>query len=349
MSSPMSITLASSERAQVSYELVQALQSRFVQGLESVSREYGHPVCFQNNTWQRDGGLHGGGGRAGVEDTPVFGRGSVNISQVHYDDLPDKRLSSASALSTIIHPKSPHIPSVHIHISYTEMRDGSGYWRMMADLNPSIPNEEDRNVYTQALRDVSGRLYEEAAAQGDQYFYIPALQRHRGVTHFYLEGYDSGSYETDRDLAQAFGQSAIDSYVQILSKGLKENTPITNAHINQQLTYHTTYFFQVLTLDRGTTSGLLIHDQNDVGILGSLPPAVDRTLLSSWRHRLPSPQGALLDRLVSALPEEQPARVGDEQKVALAQQVRAHYQTHPEALNLQASGYTLPPTVSNHK
>jgi len=35
------------------------------------------------------------------------------------------------------------------------------------------------------------------------------------------------------------------------------------------------------TADRGTTSGLLVHDENDVGILGSLPSHVDKKLLES--------------------------------------------------------------------
>ena len=44
------------------------------------------------------------------------------------------------------------------------------------------------------------------------------------------------------------------------------------------------YLFQVLTLDRGTTSGLLIHNQNDVGIMGSLSLYINKVLLSSQNH-----------------------------------------------------------------
>ena len=45
-------------------------------------------------------------------------------------------------------------------------------------------------------------------------------------------------------------------------------------HRKKQLAYHTRYFYQVLLLDRGTTAGLLVHDDNDVGTLGSLPGQV---------------------------------------------------------------------------
>ena len=50
------------------------------------------------------------------------------------------------------------------------------------------------------------------------------------------------------------------------------------------------YLFQVLTLDRGTTHGLLAHSENDVGTLGSLPTVVDRQLLQSWMEKVSPPQ-----------------------------------------------------------
>ena len=51
-------------------------------------------------------------------------------------------------------------------------------------------------------------------------------------------------------------------------------------------------------MDRGTTAGLLVHEQNDMGILGSLPPQVDKNLLSSWGSRLTTPQDVLLNPFI---------------------------------------------------
>ncbi len=64
------------------------------------------------------------------------------LSQVHYDDDSEKNLKSATAISTIIHPNNPHVPSVHIHISLTQLRNTPSSWRIMADLNPGIANAE---------------------------------------------------------------------------------------------------------------------------------------------------------------------------------------------------------------
>lgn len=333
------------------------LQARFVEGLERVSSACGHEVKFEETEWLRDGGQHGGGNRYTVSEGDLFNRASVNVSQVHYDDLPEKKLGSATAISTIIHPQNPHAPSVHIHISWTEMkavRDApakgyGGYWRIMADLNPSVLHEEYRNQFVQCMRQVAPSQYVEASAQGDRYFYIPALGRHRGVTHFYLESYATEDVDADSEFAESFGKGVVDSYLKILQSALAIYPDADDAARAEQLAYHTLYLFQVLTLDRGTTSGLLVHDQNDLGIMGSLPARVDRDLLASWRAKVKSPQGELVDALVKALPDASPAMVSDEVKLKLAQTVREHYKKNPEALAMQASGNVIAPTVDNHR
>ncbi len=330
-------------------ELVSGLQALFVEGLEQVAAG----VRFEKTSWLRDEGRHGGGNRFSSGGNEAFDRASVNVSQIHYDELPEKKLGSATALSTIIHPRNPHAPSMHMHISWTEMKGGGGYWRMMADLNPSIENTADTAEFRQCLQRVAPAQYKEAAAQGDRYFYIPALARHRGVAHFYLEGYKTDDAQADRDLADALGRAVIDTYLSILRLEIVAHPEISASARAAQLAYHTLYFFQVLTLDRGTTSGLLVHDQNDVGIMGSLPSHVDKSLLASWRDRLPAPQEKLLDRLLDALPDGGAdggkSQVDVDVKRALARAVRAHYREYPEALELQASGNTTPPTVENHR
>ena len=345
----MERTTAKSPKASEAYALVEALQQRFVQKLEGFSQSMGSDRTFEPREWFRDQGQYGGGVRFLATDEQNFNRASVNVSQVHYDTNPDKKLGSASALSTIIHPKNPHAPSMHMHISWTELKEGPGYWRMMADLNPAIHNEEHKNRFANCLREAAPDQYEDASAQGDRYFYIPALKRHRGVTHFYLENYSSGDEQADIQMAQRIGESVIDCYTTLLQESVEHHTDPSPDAYEQQLGYHTLYLFQVLMLDRGTTSGLLVHSQNDVGILGSLPSMVSRSLLESWYENLPQPQEQLLDGILAALPSENPCIVDEPSKKALANCVRHHYQTHPEALSMQARGNVIPPTVQNHK
>jgi len=339
--------MAESQNAQDAYKLVRALQTRFADKLSALSSKIGKNRPFEEVTWLRDEGLHGGGSRFESRDDTLFNTGSVNVSQVHYDDKPEKQLSCATAISTIIHPRNPHVPSVHIHISLTEMRDGKSYWRVMADLNPSVQHNEDKVAFDNALRDLAGGTYTEGKLQGEKYFDIPALNRKRGVSHFYLENYFTADKKQDAFLAQSFGEGIIDAYIEIITLAFKERKEITIEDKQIQLDYHTLYLFQVLTLDRGTTSGLLVHSQNDVGIMGSLPTHINRELLLSWVQKVQTPQDELVKNLVAVIGEDGAIDVPTKEK--LAQVVREHYTTHKEALSLQASGNSVPPTVQNHK
>jgi len=339
---------AKSPEAKTAYQLVEELQAYFVSQLNEISDTLGQGKACEAVEWGRDGGLHGGGTRYEARDEKIFDRGSVNVSQVHYDDDESKKLSSATALSTIIHPKNPHAPSMHMHISWTQMRDGKGYWRIMADLNPSIKEGVAQRTFDLMLDEAAGEYADEGVKQGERYFNIPVLNRTRGVSHFYLENFNTGEFEADKAFAKHMGKRVIDTYISITLQALLDHITYTAQEKEAQLEYHTLYLFQVLTLDRGTTSGLLVHDQNDVGIMGSIPSHVNRELLASWTALMPKPQDELVAALLEALPNEMPTPVETETKKKLANAVRAHYKKFPEALSMQASGNIVPPTVDNH-
>jgi len=218
---------------------------------------------------------------------------------------------------------------------------------MMADLNPSIYKASDKKAFEDVLKKSAPKYYEEASAQGDKYFYIPALERHRGVSHFYLENFTTGNKEEDMKMAQNLGENVVDGYVQIIRDEILSHAEYSQEDRSEQLAYHTLYLFQVLTLDRGTTSGLLVHNENDVGIMGSIPSHVNKKLFLSWKEKTPDEQEGLVDVIADCLDES--GSVENEQKAALAQAAREYYKNNPAALKVQASGHVSVPTVQNHK
>lgn len=119
---------------------------------------------------------------------------------------------------------------------------------------------------------------------------------------------------------------------------------LTDADRAAQLAYHTLYFFQVLTLDRGTTHGVLAHNENDVGTLGSLPSTVSIDLLQEWAKRLESPQDELVGAIVKVLQEDEAnagssgeeVKVTDKSRAALAEVLRVHYRSNRAAMKMQA-------------
>ncbi|AXX90022.1 coproporphyrinogen III oxidase [Arcobacter suis] len=340
------MTMSKSQDAIKAYEIVKALQKRFVDKLDDLSAKYGENKKFQEVNWLRNNGVYGGGNRFEARDEVLFNTASINVSQVHYDEDLTKSLQSASAISTIIHPKNPNVPSIHIHISLTSFKDGNSYWRIMADLNPSLENMEDKKIFDESLKQISKENYEEGTKQGEKYFFIPALNKHRGVSHFYLENYKSEDKQKDFDFALEFGKKVIDTYINIISNALKTRQTFSVQDIKKQLDYHTLYLFQVLTLDRGTTSGLLIHNENDVGIMGSLPKFVNKKLLISWIENMEEVQKTLLEKIISSIDDN--GVINTQTKEKLAQVVRNHYKNNPDALKYQASGTVIPNTVNNH-
>ena len=314
-------------------EILQGLQKRYVAGLMALVGE--KPI---STTWFRNEGECGGGERLSFLENTALAGSSINFSQVHYQSNSDVRLAVATALSAIVHPAHPRLPSAHLHLSYTQMQDGDAYWRLMADLNPAIKNEQQQMKFDRILAAVADQHLLEGVKNGNQYFYIPALERHRGVSHFYLERFASGNFDDDLLYVEQFGMAVMTTYVSILMDGVeegKEKDPSEKERASQ-LAYHTLYLFQVLLMDRGTTAGLLVHDQNDVGILGSLPPRVDKNLLSSWGSRLTEPQDVLLNRLLGVMPQKGVVTITDSLKKQFAETIRRFYREFPEGIYLQA-------------
>ena len=81
--------------------------------------------------------------------------------------------------------------------------------------------------------------------------------------------------------------------------------------------------------------------------MGSLPSHINKKLLNSWKSVVRQPQDELVKNIAKAINDDGAVDVKTKEK--LAQVVREHYRIHNEALEMQASGNTIPNTVENHQ
>lgn len=324
--------------------LIQKLQQHYLQILEAPLQAKN--LKFNKIDWLRDEGRHGGGWRLMAPECEIYNRATINISHVQYDDAVEKPLESATALSTIVHPHNPLAPSSHMHFSWTALKSGAHYWRLMADLNPAIIQSDDKKYFDDTIKNLAGEFTAHGMAQGEKYFMIPELQRTRGVSHFYLEQHNTGDFERDIEFTEYFAKGMMNAYGKILHLALESRNSFSEQDKKIQLDYHTLYLFQVLTLDRGTTSGILAHNQNDLGIMGSLPNFVDRSLLKSWINLVSNEKKELLQNIIDAI--EVNGEIDDECKLRLVSGIRSFYKKYPASLQLQASGFVTPDSFLNH-
>jgi coproporphyrinogen III oxidase len=325
--------LAGSIEAINAYALMRVLQFRLLSGLSDIARNYDSEYPgFCAVEWLRDNGAHGGGIRYCISNSSFFNQVSINVSQVHFDDSPMMSLGSVTAISVIVHPLNPFTPSLHFHICWTESKFGQGTWRLIFDLNPSIENRWAKSLFIEVLKQAAPEQYEEAKSIGDKYFYIPLLKRHRGVAHFFLEDFKLKPNGTETGLAERLGKSIIDCYFDIVETTSNKFISPKAEDFERQLYFHSVYFFQVLTLDRGTMAGLIVHDQNDLGVLASLPYWVSKPILEGLSEKMNGYKKELFQIILSILPDQIRCEISDSIRQKIANKLRNYYLLNPQLL-----------------
>lgn len=130
-------------------EAMQRIQSHICEGLEALECEAGGNATFGRDAWAREGG--GGGLSRVLVGGKLFEKGGVGVSIVHGQlsdtfakELPgDARDFFATGVSLVIHPRNPHVPTVHAN--FRHIVQGSKRWfGGGADLTPYYFHPEDK-------------------------------------------------------------------------------------------------------------------------------------------------------------------------------------------------------------
>lgn len=241
---------------------------------------------FREDKWERAEG--GGGISRIIENGALIEKGGVNFSAV-FGKTPDKIKQSfgydaqefyATGISSVLHPKNPFVPIIHMNIRYFEMNDSTWWFGGGIDLTPHYIDMEDASFFHQKLKEVCDKhhesFYPKFKTWADDYFYIKHRDETRGVGGIFFDRLNTfGGKVALFNFAEDVGKAFIPIYQQISRKN--RNKPFSEGERNWQMMRRGRYVEFNLVLDRGTKFGLETKGRIE-SILMSLPP------VASWKY-----------------------------------------------------------------
>ncbi len=282
------------------------------QAVDAGISEQTAPAQFQEDLWQGDGSSRlqlGGGGRTRVlADGRIFEKGGVNWSDVHGTfteefaaQMPGQsREFRASGISLVLHPRNPHVPTVHANFRIIRRGPAEEPERLWfgggADLTPHYLYPEDARQFHRAYKHACDRHrdvvdYDTLKMQCDEYFHLAHRGEARGIGGIFYDYLDD-QHEEVFAFSRDAGRNFLESYVPIVER--RSGLEYSERERNFQLWKRGRYVEFNLIYDRGTTFGLRTGGRIE-SILMSLPPLV------AWHYNFEPEPGSREEEILNVL------------------------------------------------
>lgn len=268
--------------------MIMEIQAEFCRALES--EEYSGQK-FVVDRWMRKEG--GGGVTCVMQDGDVFEKAGVNVSVVT-GSLPPaavqqmrargKELTEnvklpffASGVSAVIHPRNPHVPTIHFNYRYfeVELPDGSKQWWFGGgtDLTPYYLDESDAKHFHKTLKSACDEhdttYYPRFKKWCDDYFHIKHRNESRGIGGIFFDDIDEPNQEAAFNFVTSCARAVTPSYLPLVQR--HKNAEYGSNERQWQLLRRGRYVEFNLIYDRGTKFGLYTPGARYESILMSLP------------------------------------------------------------------------------
>ncbi len=210
-------------------------------------------------------------------------KAACNFTHSHGDALPPAASErhpqltgqpfSASALSVIVHPRVPRIPTVHMNVRFFYVYSKNGYWHFGGgmDLTPHFIYCEDAITWHEHALAVctDHEQYLAFKRRCDEYFYLPHRQEVRGIGGIFFDDVNEPEFEKCFQLTHRVCNQFRRAYRKIFNR--RKNTPWSTADEYWMLHRRSRYAEFNLIHDRGTKYGLQSGRRIE-SVLASMPP-----------------------------------------------------------------------------
>lgn len=207
----------------------------------------------------------------------------------------------ATAISLIVHPRNPHVPTTHMNLRLFLIDADTPIWYFGGgfDLTPCYGYEADCVHFHRTAKracDVAGDgVYTELKRACDEYFYLPHRREARGIGGIFFDDWTRGGFEASFGFVRAVGDSFVPAYAPIFERRM--HMPYGEREREFQLYRRGRYAEFNLAIDRGTKYGLQSGRRVE-SVLASLPP------LAVWKYNYQpatgTPEAALYERFLPA-------------------------------------------------